>query len=332
MRRVTHDRLTREGAAGSATRHGRLHVLPAGNIGNQMLQYLGSVHLAEAAGLEVCGFDMPMWRLSEPCHVPLHPSAPTITGADLPVTSVVVCTRLGLIRELNLAGVCLNLRQLGSGSEHRRTFRTPSDVDVERFGEDHIVISVRAAETLGDAHPDYGPLPLRFIERVVRESGKAPVFVGQLGDDPYARFLRSRFPDAVFRPSRGPLADFETLRAAGEIVVSVSTFAWLAAWLSMAHVVHVPMLGFLNPAQRPDIDLLPLTDRRYRLYEFPLRAWTGSSDDFRALREVDGSPADVRRAQTVQRRVALKRSTARARAHKRLLHDVYRSRKARSAR
>lgn len=35
----------------------------------------------------------------------------------------------------------------------------------------------------------------------------------------------------------------------------------------------------LNPNQRPDIDLLPENDRRYRFYEHAPRHWTASQDD-----------------------------------------------------
>ena len=39
------------------------------------------------------------------------------------------------------------------------------------------------------------------------------------------------------------------------------------------------MLGFLNPKQRPDVNLLPTNDDRYHFYEFPVRRWTGSVED-----------------------------------------------------
>jgi hypothetical protein len=64
--------------------------------------------------------------------------------------------------------------------------------------------------------------------------------------------------------------DFALMRAARHLVVSVSTFSWLAAWLSHAETITIPLTGFYNPAQRPDVNLLPLDDPRYRFYLFPV--------------------------------------------------------------
>jgi hypothetical protein len=70
--------------------------------------------------------------------------------------------------------------------------------------------------------------------------------------------------------STGAMSDFALLRAADELVVSVSTFSWLAAWLSRATTIHLPLSGFLNPQQNRTIDLLPIHDPRYRFYLFPV--------------------------------------------------------------
>ena len=85
--------------------------------------------------------------------------------------------------------------------------------------------------------------------------------------------MRKRFPNAPFISSRGPLEDFAAIRNARNIVISVSTFSWLAAWLSEAEQIFVPMLGFLNPNHfhaNKIIDLLPTDDARYRFFLFPL--------------------------------------------------------------
>ena len=53
-------------------------------------------------------------------------------------------------------------------------------------------------------------------------------------------------------------------------MVAVSTFSWLAAWLSDAATIIVPLSGFYNPAHHREIDLLPVDDIRYRYFLFPL--------------------------------------------------------------
>jgi hypothetical protein len=77
--------------------------------------------------------------------------------------------------------------------------------------------------------------------------------------------------------SQGALADFDAIRLAEHIAVSVSTFSWLAAWFSQAKSIHLPMLGILNPVQRPDIWMLPTQDARYHFHRFPIRRWAATS-------------------------------------------------------
>ena len=96
-------------------------------------------------------------------------------------------------------------------------------------------------------------------------------FSGGLGGDVGSGGgCHARFPQAEFRPSAGALADFELIRRSANIVLSVSTFSWLAAWLSAASLIVAPMTGFLNPFQDRDVDLVPVDDPRYRWVLFPI--------------------------------------------------------------
>lgn len=111
-----------------------------------------------------------------------------------------------------------------------------------------------------------------------------PVFVGQTHDNnDYCRRLRQRFPDAAFTPKASPLTDFETLRRASHLVAAVSSFSWLAGWLSSARTINLPVAGILDPRIRPDIDLLPLDDARYRFHQFDMGDWTASAEQLKAF-------------------------------------------------
>ncbi len=138
---------------------------------------------------------------------------------------------------------------------------------------EELIINVRGDETLGDCHRDYGPVPISFFRTVIEKTNLNPVFLGQLGHDYYSTVLRAEFPHAKFVPSGGAYNDFEAIRSAHHIIPAVSTFSWLASWLSSAETVHLPLLGMLNPRQRRDTWLLPLGDPRYRYYQFPVRYW-----------------------------------------------------------
>lgn len=249
-----------------------------------MLQYMAALNIrAQVPDLKIGGYDMPIWGLSDPEPEALAPLVLELTGRYLPVKAIVRNMSQGRIDALCIKVVSLRLANLISVAEARSIFHPPSDLQVPTFGPEHIVVNIRGGEILGDVHPDYGPIPLSIIEQVIASSGLSPVFMGQLGDDRYSAAIRRRFPEAHFLVSQNPLIDFETLRRASEIVVAASTFSWLAAWMSDATRIHLPVTGFLNPQQRPDIDMLPVNDTRYRFYECDVRRWGASDADFEAL-------------------------------------------------
>lgn len=95
-------------------------------------------------------------------------------------------------------------------------------------------------------------------------------FFGQIDDNSYISILKAAFPKADFVCGRGGLYDFEVLRKSVHIVPSVSTYAWLAAWLSTAKTVFLPVAGLFNPRQARTQKFLPFGDIRYRFYQFPL--------------------------------------------------------------
>jgi hypothetical protein len=78
------------------------------------------------------------------------------------------------------------------------------------------------------------------------------------------------FPDAEFLPARPRMQDFETIRSSANVALSVSTFCWMAAWLSDSAQVFMPLSGLFNPFQDTGADLVPIDDLRYRFYLFPI--------------------------------------------------------------
>jgi hypothetical protein len=133
-----------------------------------------------------------------------------------------------------------------------------------------LLISIRGGEVLEAPHPSYVLIPVSFYVQIVSETRLKPVFVGQLTPSPYLDELKAAFPSARYIDSQGVLADFQTIRKARNIVLSVSTFSWLAAWLSEAEQVIMPLSGLFNPMQSTDIDLAPVSDPRFRFFLFPI--------------------------------------------------------------
>ncbi|ONG59081.1 hypothetical protein BKE38_00530 [Pseudoroseomonas deserti] len=245
-------------------------------LGNRMFQCLFAYRLAEEFGVPVTGDSLPEWGLvHEDSTVPL-PSV-YLQGHMPNPAGLRRLWRLGLLQGIETNALACRLELMPSRAAAQALFRDQG-VEPLRFPHDRLVINVRAAEILGARHKDYRPLPLAFYERVIRETRRRPVFVGQIGDDPYSQALRARFPEAEFHPSRGVMEDFATLRAANHLVMAVSTFSWLACWLSEARTIHMPLTGFFHPKRRKDVDLFPPDDYRYSFHAFPPDAWTGTEE------------------------------------------------------
>ena len=61
-----------------------------------------------------------------------------------------------------------------------------------------------------------------------------------------------------------------TLRNAAHVVLSVSSYAWLATWLSeKAKTIHLPVAGLFSPLNRETF-LLPIGDPRYEFYKLSM--------------------------------------------------------------
>lgn len=256
-------------------------ITPIGNLGNQMLQLMLARSLSRhVPGLVVSGYDMPIWNLRAPVVDGFPENALVLKGQHVEFNKIASVLKRGMLGEINFSALGFRMEHYLPVDEYRKLFVAN---EVESLGDDVLLINIRGAEILGDVHSDYGPIPLAFYRQLIESSGLRPVFMGQIADDAYSLALRRWFPGAEIIPSRGILNDFAMIRAAKHIVASVSTFSWLAAWLSSAATIHLPVCGIFNPLQRPDINLLPCDDRRYRFYELPVRRWVGSPDQMAAL-------------------------------------------------
>ncbi|WP_180952932.1 discoidin domain-containing protein, partial [Acetobacter aceti] len=122
----------------------------------------------------------------------------------------------------------------------------------------------------------YPILPVAFYKHIVDISGLKPVFVGQLDNPLYVDEIKKVFPKARYIASRGALYDFQLIRSAKNVAISVSTFSWLAAWLSHAENIFYPLAGFLNPALQKAYNQVELftdfastSDERFRFFQMP---------------------------------------------------------------
>lgn len=259
-----------------------LQISPRGNFGNQILQLLYARAIqSEVPQIELLG-QLP--AVAAAVREPLIPRTllPSIRSHSIPPRKIGNLYLNSGLRAAKFQQVPLDVDNFGFLETARNLIPRLSS-PVETASKNEILINVRGAETLAATHRDYGPVPVSFYELVCDHTGKDPVFLGQLGNDFYSDLLRQRFPRARFIPSQGLLEDFEAMRQSTYLVLSLSTFSWLAGWFSDATEIFMPLIGFFNPIQRPDAWLLPRNDGRYRYFQFPLREWVASEAQIKAL-------------------------------------------------
>ncbi len=280
-----------------------------GNLANRMLQYMGALTLASLIkDCTIVNVSIPEWGIEIPDdtqdqlffdNVDLwswDPFRPNLQ--DLATTA----NQSKSIR-IMMADHLQRMEFLLDRSFYNRLFARAASLDYE-ITENDLVINIRTGDVLsGIAH--YPLLPIAFYEEIVVKTGLKPVFVGQLDPSEYVTQLKLRFPRANFIDSHGPRADFDLIRSAKNVIVAVSTFSWLAAWLSEAKHIILPLSGFFNPAHHREVDLLPVDDIRYRFFLFPFNYGLPERDSLKHHERIKGYWKEISRNQ-----VALLRSSA----------------------
>ena len=156
------------------------------------------------------------------------------------------------------------------------------------FDERDLTISIRAgdiwrSETNTVIHPDYCALPFSFYKSIIENGNWSNIHVvTEDADDPMVRKLAREY--AVEVHSSDPMSDFNRLRSSANIVLSVGTFSWWAAWLSEATSIFYPLVGIMNPETRPDVNLIVDDEKRYQYRDIArVGAWTGTEEERKAL-------------------------------------------------
>lgn len=248
-----------------------------------MIQFMIAKKLQQLVpDLVVHGYDMPLWHLTEPSPKYLQVAGPVLTANLFDIRHVARLMNAKWIDSVHMTGFSLNMSNFGSREECSALFQPMND-NARGFGKEKLVIHVRGEDILTGGHPDYGPLPIHYYARIIKQTELQPIFLGQIQEGRYLDEIIRAFPQARIIPARDVLTDFQTMRKSKNIALSLSSFSWLAAWFSDADQIHLPVFGFLNPQQRPDIDCLPVSDERYSFYLLPVRKWNAGPCDLAAL-------------------------------------------------
>lgn len=278
-------------------------VRPKARLGNKMLQYMFCTALARRIpGAAAFNGSMPEWAI--PAGYPTVPRDRTLKvegGHEFDIDAIVREFHEGRYQAIEWSGFAFRIEYYDR--EWVQPLFDGSKISAPRYGDDTLVIHIRAEDILNGSHKNYWPLPFAYFDKLINETGLRPVFIGQTHDDnEYCRRLRAHYPAAEFSPRASPVFDFEILRRATHIATSVSSFAWLGCWLSSAKTIYLPVAGLADPRQRPDVDVLPIGDQRYKFHLFDLGTWHASADQFAYLYEGDGRFEPITHDQAAQLR------------------------------
>jgi len=247
------------------------HVEPKGRLGNQMIQYMVALKFQSLVpGSRISNVQFPDWGIDHPPAALPEPVEFAAQQQHIEMEGLAERARTGLLRSIVYTGFGQRMENFLDADFYRSVFCSPV-ISPLQFDERHLICPVRAEDVLDvSGSHDYPLTPVEFYADIVAETGLMPVFMGQTAPNRYTDRLRERFPGAQFLESGNTMLDFQVIRQAKNIVLGVSTFAWLAAWLSHADRIFMAVSGLFNPMQYHIVDLLPFGDPRYRFYLFPI--------------------------------------------------------------
>jgi hypothetical protein len=128
-------------------------------------------------------------------------------------------------------------------------------------------------------HGNYAALPISYYKQISRSSGKELFFlIEKRTPSWYVRMISKHFGKKAISFTGSVADDFQILRGASELALSVSTFSWMAGFTGHAKLVHFPNFGIFSDKERPDLDLTGVSKNRHK-YGFEPHIWSGNKKD-----------------------------------------------------
>ena len=246
------------------------HTRMRGNLGDRMIQHMvAQTVLARAPNTRLTGSLLPEWGIVGAPDDGVWADWAEIAPQNVDLDLIANMLNGGLARRVVHRGLGQRISYFLPRGNYRDVFYADAP-ELQGFDAQHLVINIGTDEMIAGQWADHVLLPVAFYRELVDQTGLIPVFTGQTDANAYTDALRAEFPEAIFLGSLGPIDDFEIVRRSSNIVVAVNTLSWLAAWLSEAQQIFLPVDGLFNPIQVPDVDLLPMMDPRYRFFLFPV--------------------------------------------------------------
>jgi hypothetical protein len=241
-----------------------------GRLGNQLFEYCFGRILAERMDFALAAKPIPGFPGTQrpaarpPRAFVLRPRQQILTRHAVDVESVVADPAP---REILLRGYFQRYAYYRDYKERIRGDWLRLSGEKFPFDPDDVVLHVRGGDLWkrprAGERREQMPLPVSYYRKILDGTAwNALTIVAEDASDPVAKRLGAIYSCEVV--STSPEKDFRLLWSANRIVLSVSTFAWWAAWLSDAAEIHFPLYGSWRPAATGrDIDLVVDDEERY---------------------------------------------------------------------
>lgn len=258
-----------------------------GNLMSQLM-FVRTVRSLAQWPVVADGYSLPDWNLAGPGFGAQRRARLNIGAGMTKASSVARVIDRYRPSRINLYGLPFQVENYLKPAEYLELF--PYSPRSTELTEGYIVAHIRGGDVARPSHPGMGPIPINYYRYLADQTGLPLLFVGEIDGSPYSRALRAAFPKSTFLCGGSAFDDFQTIRSAQYIALGISTFSWIAAYLSNAREIHVPVAGVFDPRLRPDHDLLPSHDPRYVFHDISPKAWDdryadiyATIDDFRPM-------------------------------------------------
>jgi hypothetical protein len=241
-------------------------------LATRMTDYMVALKFKEVVpNCRISNANIPEWGIYHPPIESLGPVAIVRRDQYIYLQEFARQMQSGQVRRIELSSCGLNMANFLAARSYHSVFVSPYHVP-KGYGSEYLVCPVTIGQAENGATLDYPITPVGFYREIVAMTGLIPIFIGQTQPNAYTHRLRAEFPNAFFRePQDNSISDFETIRHSKNVVVSVSTYYWLAAWLSPGvENIYLTVNGLFNRAQKPTVNMLPFGDTRYKFFLFPI--------------------------------------------------------------
>lgn len=227
-----------------------------GRFANQVIQYMTakSIQIESGENFKIkFSKAIDQVQLSEGQHIDNKP----IEGNEIIRVSSNTFNTIDLVNRIKEGNVSIILSSYCARASYfnkyaqifQKIINPLNEFSYEGFGEDYLVIHVRLGDIIsGDPHPWYKPLPLNYYDHLISTTKLKPVFIGEFCDHFYSNALKLKFKNAIFIDSNNSTIIFNILSRSVNVVLAISTFSWLATFLSSnTKRIFYPISGILNP-------------------------------------------------------------------------------------